>query len=234
MDIILVTVTLISLAIAGALAVLLARKVRDERRRADARVALLMDLAASNEPRTQAASRFDLELRPSTVTPAVGNLFDEHQEESAWPRRVLAAGAVAVLVGGVVLTWSAIDRRASVVAPPATTSAAMQPLELLSLAHQQQAGTLIVSGLIQNLRSASALTGVQATVLVFGTDGALLATGRAPLDFTTLAPGDESPFVIRLPVTGAARYRVGFRGAHDETLAHVDRRNSPLARKDAP
>ena len=108
------------------------------------------------------------------------------------------------------------------------------PLGLLSLAHEQTADTLIVSGLVQNPPSASARTGVQATLLVFGEDGALLATARAPLDFSTLAPGDESPFVIRVASTGAARYRVGFRGSRDETIAHVDRRNPTLARKEAP
>jgi hypothetical protein len=51
MDTLLLTVTVVSLALAGALGVLLARMVREERRRAEARVALLMDLAGANESR---------------------------------------------------------------------------------------------------------------------------------------------------------------------------------------
>jgi len=50
-------------------------------------------------------------------------------------------------------------------------------------------------------------------------------TGRAPLDYVTLAPGDESSFVVKVPVRGPiARYRVGFRAADGTVVAHVDRR----------
>ena len=49
--------------------------------------------------------------------------------------------------------------------------------------------------------------------------------GRAPLDFATLAPGDESPFVLGVPVSGTvARYRVGFRSEDGRVIAHIDRR----------
>ena len=64
-----------------------------------------------------------------------------------------------------------------------------------------------------------------ATAFAFAADGTFLASGRAPLDFTTLAPGDESPFVVTVPVKGeVARYRVGFRSADGRVVAHVDRR----------
>jgi hypothetical protein len=71
-----------------------------------------------------------------------------------------------------------------------------------------------------------------ATAFVFAADGTFLASGRAPLDFSTLAPGDESPFVITIPVKGAvARYRVGFRSEDGQVIGHVDRRaTATLAR----
>jgi hypothetical protein len=111
-----------------------------------------------------------------------------------------------------------------------------QALELLSLQHAQEDGTLVISGLVQNPRGSAPLAGVQATVVLFAADGATLATSRAPIDFTTLAPGDESSFLIRIPAAGAvARYRVGFRGGDDSVLGHVDRRNNEtVARRQAP
>jgi hypothetical protein len=236
MDTLLMAVALTSLAIAGALGVKLAQMVREEQRRADARVELLMDLAASSEPEPQRTARFsDLDLRSASASPVMGDLFHEREEHPAWPRRLLVAGAMAVVIGAAVLAWAAIDRHDAVRSPAVTVSPARPPLELLSLAHKQERDTLVISGFVQNPRGASVLSGVQATVLVFGVDGALIASGRTPVDFTTLAAGDESPFIIRLAATGAARYRIAFRGAQDEMLAHVDRRNpDTLARKETP
>ncbi len=52
-----------------------------------------------------------------------------------------------------------------------------------------------------------------------------LSSSRAPLDFMTLTPGEESPFVVNVPVTGqVARYRVGFRTEDGHVLPHVDKR----------
>jgi hypothetical protein len=49
---------------------------------------------------------------------------------------------------------------------------------------------------------------------------------RTPLDYTALAPGEESPFVIRVPLTGTVeRYRIGFRTDDGRVLSHVDRRS---------
>jgi hypothetical protein len=99
------------------------------------------------------------------------------------------------------------------------------PLELLSLRHAQESQTLTVTGLVRNPRTGTPLAGIIATAFVFGADGAFLASSRAPLDFTTLTPGDESPFVVRVPVTGeVARYRIGFRSGDGRVIAHVDKR----------
>ena len=69
-----------------------------------------------------------------------------------------------------------------------------------------------------------------ATAVLFGPDGNFLTSGRAALDFTSLAPGDESPFVIAVPVNGTvARYRVGFRAPDGSVIAHVDRRADSTA-----
>jgi hypothetical protein len=71
---------------------------------------------------------------------------------------------------------------------------------------------------------------VVATVQLFDGDGALVASGRAPLDFTVLRPGDESPFVINVSIaTRVAKYRIGFRSETGHVIGHVDRRASSSA-----
>lgn len=277
MDTILLIVTGLSLAMAGVMAALLVRMLREERRRSDARVALLQRLASEpaaarpqhgppvttvrrdspparggsdvtavnpTDRRTLAPSRRLPERPPVTVddlalhagAPAVStqDIFQPHDLPSAWPQRLaLLAGIAAVLVA-VIFGWT-VTRPAVVVNPPAA-QAGDQPLELLSLQHAQRNGTLVITGVVQNPRSARAVGRVQATVLLFGPDGGLVGSGRAPVDFTTLAPGDESPFVVRVPVSRhVSRYRVGFRGENDRVLGHVDRRDpGGVARKEVP
>jgi hypothetical protein len=66
---------------------------------------------------------------------------------------------------------------------------------------------------------------VVATAFLFGPDGAFLTSSRAPLDFTTLAPGDESAFLVSIPVTQpVARYRISFRTQDGRVIEHVDKR----------
>jgi hypothetical protein len=104
-------------------------------------------------------------------------------------------------------------------------SAADSPLELLSLRHTRGAETLTVSGLVRNPRAGGARAGVTAVVFLFGKDGTFAASGRAPLDFQSLAPGDESPFIVSIPVTGpVTRYRVSFR-TDAAVVPHVDARD---------
>ena len=144
---------------------------------------------------------------------------------------------MAAMLAVVLFGWTAI-RPTTPATPTSQTvvQAGEPPLELLDLQHAQQNGTLVISGIVQNPRNAAALSQIQATVLLFGPTGEMLTSGRAPLDFTTLSPGDQSPFVIRMAVAKAvARYRVGFRGENDRVLGHVDRRNlDAVARKQAP
>jgi hypothetical protein len=100
----------------------------------------------------------------------------------------------------------------------------------VSLRYTQQGDSLLITGLVQNPKTGRPLTRLVATAVVFGPDGTFLAGGRAPLDYTTLGAGDESPFVISVPVKGTvSRYRVGFRAEDGSVVAHVDRRISETA-----
>jgi hypothetical protein len=94
---------------------------------------------------------------------------------------------------------------------------------------------LVVTGLVQNPRTGGPLSHVQATLFVFGPGGTLLTSARAPLDYVSLTPGDESPFVIKVPVSGnVERYRVGFRGQDDRVIAPVDRRTAEAVAQREP
>jgi hypothetical protein len=280
MDTVLVIVTGVSLALAAGMGMVLARTMREERERSDARVQLLEELATGGlggsnrqrqEPEYSAATRpaqaevvrytdtlaaplpsaaprrvstpskprrvvADLPLReaPPEEISGVQDLFRETHEPSPWPRRVAFAGGIAALVSLTMFGWTQLrtpeSLPASSVADPGPASAATA-LELLSLRHTRDGNTLTVTGLVQNPKGGSLLSNVQATLFVFGANGTFLTSGRAALDYTSLVPGDESPFVIRVPVSGdVARYRVGFRGRDDQVLAHVDRRTNQVGR----
>lgn len=100
------------------------------------------------------------------------------------------------------------------------------PLALLALRHEQSPdGTLVISGVVRNPADAAARQKLFAAAALVDSGGALVATARAPLDFTVLAPGDESPFVVRVTgASGVARYRIGFRDAGGASVAHLDKR----------
>jgi hypothetical protein len=96
-------------------------------------------------------------------------------------------------------------------------------LELLSMRHEREGDTLSVTGLVRNPGGAAA-RGIIAVVFAFDHGGNFVASGRAPLDFVTLAPGDESPFHVAIPhVSDVGRYRVSFR-TESGVVRHVDRR----------
>lgn len=231
MDVVLVSITALSLILAIAMGVVLFTVLREDRQRSDARVAAL----------AAASARFDLPLTPRAVEAqrepdeivhTSNELFAATPEPSPWARRVGVAAALALVFGGV--AYVAVPAR--IADPPATSAAApgTAPLELLTLNHAQQPSGLTISGTVYNPRGGAPVSQVFAAAVLFGPDGNFLTSARAPLDFTTLRPGEESPFVIAVPVAGAvARYRVGFRSADGSVIAHVDRRADTTAAQSA-
>jgi hypothetical protein len=273
MDTTLVTVTLLSMGMAGALSVIVWRMLRDERQRSDARVAALATLAAREPdprmhversvPRPAPARRerqpereMDLPMRASAGRPiddadgegglvhrslGEGGMFVERREESPWRNRVVVmVGLGLVIASAILFSLTANGRPATRAAAPPVPTAGAQPaqtpapqagLELVSLRDSQQAGALTITGLVHNPRGGGLLTRVSVTAYAFDANGAFLASGRALLDVTSLAAGDESPFVVSVPVTETvARYRIGFRGEDGRVIAHVDKRQQgPVA-----
>lgn len=230
MDTTLIGVTLLSLAMAAALSVIVWRLLRDERARSEARVTALAALASEPAARDTA----DLPLRQAP--PTVGAMFAEPEQASPWGQRFAVMAALGLIVASAVLfTLAASGAKASARAvAPADAAQATVPaagLELLSLRDARQADTLTITGLVHNPRGGSPLSRVTVTAYTFDEKGSFLASGRALIDVTAFAPGDESPFVVTVPVTGmVARYRIGFRAEDGSVIAHVDKRqHAPIA-----
>lgn len=228
MDVVLVSIAGLSLFLAIAMGAVLFTVLRDDRRRSDARVAALAVAAAAIDL-PLAADEGAPSLEPSPIRGA-SELFAAPAEPSPWIRRLGVAAALAVVVAGA--GYVLLPARA---AQPAAAAAQQPPLELMTLTHTQQPSGLTVSGTVYNPRGGASVSQIFAAVVLFGPEGNFLTSARAPLDFATIAPGQESPFVISVPVTATvARYRVGFRSADGSVLAHVDRRTDGTAAQNAP
>ena len=157
----------------------------------------------------------------------IGDMFSAPERSSSWPGHTAIIGGLAVVVACLALLVLPSRHGAAAAGGTSATTRQASPLELLSLRHTQEQNGLTISGLVQNPRNGTPLSRITATAFLFAADGTFLTSGRAPLDFTTLGAGDESPFVITVPVTGAvSRYRVSFRDETGRVIGHVDRRNS--------
>ena len=144
---------------------------------------------------------------------------------------LIAAVGVLIVGTGVALAMlsSRRDARPALIRtdhPAATTVAATSsaPLELVSLRHRRDGEALSITGVVRNPMAGARVQNVTAVVFLFDRNGGFLASGRAPIDFTMLVPGDESPFVVTVKEPGAVgRYRVSFR-TDDKVIPHIDRR----------
>jgi hypothetical protein len=211
-----ITITLLSTAMALSLSVVVWRMVHDDRRRREARVHALTDLAARPDLRAASSSSAALTLRAP-------------EPPSAWGTRTAIMAGLALAATAIVLTMLTARTRASL--DVLTSSAAVQsdapataPLELLSLRDTREAGTLTIAGLVQNPRHGAVLRGVQVTADVFDAAGTRVGSSTSRVDVVSLAPGDQTPFVLNVAADNAARYRVSFRASDGRVIQHVDRR----------
>jgi hypothetical protein len=254
METLLMIVTVIALALAIGMSVLAWRLLREHRLRADARTEMLQELAAHDagderfaDLEADATEPWDLDLerheppvlaaapprRVPTAVPVSGAMFAATVANAPQPasRRWLAfavAGIAIVAVATAIYTFSRSSFPATAAISewlPELHASTPQPLELLSLRHATEAGTFVVTGLVQNPPGGSTVRKAIAVVYLFDGEGNYFAAGKGSLDFDVLAPGDESPFVVRVPTgTRVSRYRVGFRSEEGGVIAHVDRR----------
>lgn len=233
MDIILIVITLLSLAVAGTMGAVAWRVARDERRRSEARVAALAaDIRSSD---------VDVDLPMETAVADVttsGSMFTFIQPATAVPRlaTVVLAGVLVVGAGAALLV--ALGRNGDVTAESApkpvagaaeshspTPPPTARTLELVALGHERDRDRLTVRGIVRNPVNGSPVNQLTAVVLVYNRNGGFLTTGRALVQVPNLGPGGESTFLMTIP--GAAdvgRYRVSFR-SEDRVIPHVDIRS---------
>jgi hypothetical protein len=199
--------TIAALAWAGVMATMAWRLAREERHRSEARVAAL------------AAEIYDGWQAPA----AAGHGSRTITTVVLGAAMVGTIAAIAILASGSAL--------APGVAPRDARQSASRQLELLALAHDRDGDQLTVRGIIRNPRGGAPIDHVTAVVSVFNGAGALAASGRAPVQRATLAPGAESTFVVGVPgASDVARYRISF-DSGNSVVPHVDRRLGPQGQR---
>jgi len=239
MDALMIVVTVVSLIVAVTMSVIASRLVWDDRRRSDARVAVLAaDISGGDVAPApvyanveRVAARPDLPLRAETERTAAG-LFEP---PPSMPARVSlaavvvlgalvlsAAGALAVVFAG---TGTGSSTAAAARSDHAKSPASSGSLELVALGHERDGDGLTVRGVLRNPASGAEMHQLTAVVLLFNHEGGLVGTGRAAVHASTLEPGSETTFEVSIPsAAGVDRYRVSFR-SDDHVVPHIDLRS---------
>jgi flagellar basal body-associated protein FliL len=227
----LLLVTVISIALAAIMGLVAWRIAGEERRRSEARIAALAAEihGADTLPLRIVANDLDLALRTATVSGS--EMFAGTSQVHAgtrWPA-VVAAGVFVVAAAGALVivlssgsngTTHASNQPVAAAKPPAPEL----PLELVALGHERDGNRLIVRGVVRNPPSGAMVDRLTAVVFLFNRDGGFLTSGRVMIDPSGLRPGGESMFVVTVPGAGeVGRYRVSFR-TDDRIVPHVDRR----------
>ncbi len=229
MDVTLWMILVGALALAIAMAVVAWRLLRGDRQRTDSRAAMLRQLAFESEAAPQEAEPKQ-RWQDATMPPPVFATVSRIEAPSrSWAAVLVVVLFVALGAGTVYGLYGPIATRVaqdnSAAPERSARPANAPPLELLSLSHRLEESDFVVTGLVQNPRDGHPAPPVMAVVYVFNAQGDYFASGKAALEFATLAAGAESPFVVRLPkVSGINRFRVGFRSVDGAVVAHVDRR----------
>ncbi len=224
-----VLVSLVSVALAIGMGLVLAHVMRAERRRSDARVAALSQMAIDDfMPEPEPASD-----NPTFAEDAVDGLFKEPAADSPWRTRIAIAGALA-LVATVVLGIASLRSTAAGTAGRQAETVST-PLQLLELGHTQSSAGLTVAGRVQNPRGSQPVSDLTVTVFLFDQNGSFMTSGRTSLEVPTLGAGVASAFSVTIPVNGpVARYRVSFRDNSGHPVTHIDRRNPASLARNAP
>ncbi len=205
-------VTFFSLALAATMTMVAWRLVREERRRADARVAAL-SAAIHDEPATETVE-FASDV-PELFADAPGTSQSGALGLAFVGAIAVAAAAMAMAGGGP----AADDVRAP---PQASPPALIQPVALVALTHERMARELTVQGTV---RAPAALAGqLEAVVMAFDDDGTFVASARTRVE-RGAASDAPARFVVILPDSDTVkRYRVSFRSG-DQVVPHVDERS---------
>ncbi len=223
------TVTLLALLMTVAMGIVTWRLVREERRRAAARLsALTAELTA------QGITPGPIDPPETHPTPPA-DLFDRPLDSSSGrPRRLAGVGVagalLAVLVLVAVRAVSPGDAASLDVLENPPHENERPPVELLTLAHERRDGMLSISGSVRNFEEGmEGMEGMDEPLSVlavaFDDDGTMVASGRTHVRAETLPAGADSSFTISLPAQQASRYRISFL-ADETTVPHLDRRGT--------
>jgi hypothetical protein len=230
-DVALVTVTVISLALAAAMGLITWRVLQLERKRSDARVAALRAAAEGADPYEAAGAPAEA-VHPAVVADprpdgrvagtSAPDLFAAPERSSGGRVLAAAAGAAVLLVAVAAVGLLTAGRGAAPLPRPAAS-----PLELLSLEHTRAGGRLAVRGVVKNPPSAASVDNVTAVLYLFDRAGTYLGASRAPLAERRLGPGAAAAFEVPIAEgLTVGRYRVTFE-ADAHAVPHVDRRALP-------
>jgi hypothetical protein len=228
--VLLLTVTIASLLLAATMGVVTWRLSRDARERSAARVAALaaeidgdapMRIPSEWRDQTAAAPGREAEAAPFATSSLFGSHIGSPSSRPMLARLAPALLAGVLIVGGIAGLAVFMSSRSAA----AAAAGEPRPLQLLSLRHDVKDGTLTIAGLVRNPERNPELPRITAVVFLFDAGGSFLASGRAPLDFGSLSPGEESPFLVTVNApSGVSRYRVSFRREEGGVIPHVDRR----------
>ena len=196
------------------------------------RAASPVDRTSADTPRpTRTDAGVDVD--DSMPSPTAGLFGDAPEPERRTGFAIVMLGALLAALFAVAYTYF-FDGSPAPAPVPATENRAARadapaaggiPLELVSLAHQQHKGALVVHGVVRNPVAGSDRVDVVASVMLLDAAGGVLGSGRAPLRATQLRPGQETAFVVELPsLAEVRRYRVTFRAPDGSLVAHADRR----------
>jgi len=193
--------------------------VNQDRLRSAARVAVLSneidEVSVADSPAGTVAVQHEFLAHEAPVTNGSGLL------------KVAVGVAMAVIV---IIAFAMLGASRPSTGGARAGTAKTAALELLSMRHEREGNALTVTGLVRN-GGAGPADRLIAVVFAFDRSGNFLTSGRAPVEFLSLAPGDESPFKVSVPNAGdVGRYRVSFR-TEAGVVRHVDRRQALLARQ---
>jgi hypothetical protein len=227
MDSVLIVLTCASVAAAAVFGFSAWRSRTEEARRSAARVAALsaaIDGVDPPSPEPASAATWMPSVAGMNTPVAMTSMFSTASGASVQGRPLMRLAVFGGLATAFLVLATLASRDSA--APSRPSGSADATLELVSMQHTREGRALTVTGLVRNPRAGVPRSNVSATVLAFDRAGGVVASGRAALDFTTLAPGDESPFVVKIPAApGVARYRVSFR-TDEGIVRHVDRRST--------
>jgi hypothetical protein len=232
----LLTMTILSTALAAAASVTAWRLVRLETRRSDARVAALAAAIYGPAGPASAETSTAIATFPSEY-PAVA--AEDRRASILTGRRSLAmaSAAIAVVVAGLLILAASRpghaleENRAAVSSAAATASSqpsagttAAAPLELIALGHERGKDVLVVRGEIRNPSNGVPCDMPAVVVLTFDEHGIFLGSTESDASGEQLPPGGRAAFSVSIPArTTPARYKISFR-SEGQIVPHVDRR----------